>query len=111
MTPRDPAPLFVDAFRLCEWIVGRLGEDPNPVSEAVCRRALELLETVTLALKRRRTPDQLERADEALIVLRTHLRLAVAVGRLEDRHLEHTTRLTDAIGRQLGGWLRALDAA
>lgn len=105
---RPPAPLYVDAFALCEWLLGRFGDDPRALSAALCRSALTVLEAVTLALKGRRRDEHLELADESLVALRTQLRLAAAAGYLTDDQAMHGLDRADAVGRQLGGWLRAL---
>jgi hypothetical protein len=105
---RPPAPLYVDTFALCEWLIGRFGEDPRTLAKTICRCGLTLLEAVTLALKGRRRDEHLEIADEQLLALRTQLRLAAAAGYLTDSQVLHALDRADVIGRQLGGWLRAL---
>lgn len=107
---KPPAPLYVDAFALCEWLLGRFGDDPRVLPQALCRSALALLDAVTLALKGRRRDEHVEAADEHLIILRTQLRLAEAAGYLDERQLTHALDRADGIGRQLGGWLRSLGA-
>jgi hypothetical protein len=69
---------------------------------------LALLEAVTLALQGRRRDEQVERADEELLTLRTQLRLAAAVGCLTDSQMIQALERADSIGRQLGGWQKAL---
>jgi hypothetical protein len=98
----------VDTFALCEWLLGHFGDDPRVLASKLCRSALTLLEAVTLALKGRRRDEQLELADERLIALRTLLRLAAAAGYLTDAQVIYGLDRADAVGRQLGGWLRAL---
>lgn len=105
---RPPAPLYVDTFALCEWLLGRFGDDSRTLPESLCRLGLTLLEAVTLALKGRRRDEHLEIADERLLALRVQLRLAAATGYLTDSQLMHALDRADVIGRQLGGWLRAL---
>lgn len=46
----------------------------------------------------------LEDADERLLVLRVHLRLAAAAGYLREEQILHSLTLADRVGRQLGGW-------
>ncbi len=105
---RGPAPLYVDTFALCEWLLGRFGEDSRVLPAAICDEALKLLEAVTLALKGRRRDEQVEIADERLIGLRTRLRLAAAAGYLSESQMIHALDRADSIGRQLGGWMRSL---
>ena len=104
----SPAPLYTDAFSLCEWLLGRFGEDPRLLPQSLCSNGLALLEAVTLALKGRRREDQIDVADERLISLRTQIRLAAAVGCLTEAQALHALERADVIGRQLGGWMRSL---
>jgi hypothetical protein len=103
---KDP-PLFNDAFQLCQWLLGRLGEDPRVLPRSLCETALSLLRAVTLALKGRRRPERIEAAEDLLIVLRTQLRLAGATLCLNEEQMLHALERADQIGRQLGGWRRA----
>jgi len=79
------APLYVDSFALCEWLLGHFGDDPRCLPTALCQSALALFSSVTLALKGRRRDEHLEEADEHLIRLRAQLRLAHAVNVLVER--------------------------
>ena len=108
MSKAERAPLFTDAFALCEWLLGRFGEDTRELPRALCRRGFVLLQVISLALRQRDRDDCIDRADEELIGLRNELRLAAAVGYLSDAQTIHALERADAIGRQLGGWLRAL---
>lgn len=104
----SPAPLFRDAFRLAEWLLARLADDPRPLAGALARSALLLLEEITLAL---RGSDRVERvfaADDRLAILRVELRLAGATGLLREGQAQHALTIADTIGRQLGGWQRRL---
>ncbi len=105
------APLFTDTFSLCEWLLQHFDRDPGVRSRTLCDNSLKLLEAVTLALKNRLREERLEEADERLITLRTQLRLAGSVGLLDERQMLFALESTDRIGRQLGGWQRALDDA
>ncbi len=105
---RGPAPLYVDAFALGEWLLGHFGDDPRVLPRALCEDSLALLEAVTLALKGRRRDELVEVADERLITLRTRLRLAGSAGYIEESQLIHALERADSIGRQLGGWMRKL---
>jgi hypothetical protein len=80
--PSSRAPLFVDAFDLCEWLLGRFGDDNRILPRRLCGHALQLLEVLTLALKGRRREEHLQIADERLILVRIHLRLAAAAAYL-----------------------------
>jgi hypothetical protein len=101
-------PLFTDAFALCEWLLGLLGADDKVLSRALCKGALSLLQSVTLALKGRSREAQLAAADEQLIALRVQLRMACATGVLTKSQLLHGMEAMDNLGCQLGGWRRHL---
>ncbi len=106
---RQPAPLYTDTFDLSQWCLGLFGSSGEVLPTALCRTTLELLESITLALKHRRMELHLDQADEALIRLRLQLRLANAAGLLEERQLLFALEQIDSIGRQLGGWIRSLE--
>lgn len=107
----DPAPLFVDTFSLCEWLLQHLDQKTGALPQALCCNALQLLTAVTLALKNRQRQERLDEADECLVVLRVQLRLAAAVGWLSDSQMLFALEGADRIGRQVGGWQRALNSA
>ena len=65
---------------------------------------------LSLALRDRRRDAQLAAADECLLTLRVLLQLAHKRGLLTEEQLVHALDLADRVGRQLGGWRRALDA-
>lgn len=102
------APLFGDAFALCEWLLGRLGDNDKVLARTICRIALGLLADLTLALKGRGREARVEDADEQLITLRVQLRMARATGLLDEQQMLYALETVDNIGRQLGGWRRRL---
>jgi len=104
------APLFGDAFALCEWLLGRLGDHDKVLARTICRIALGLLADLTLALKGRGREARVEDADEQLITLRVQLRMARATGLLDEQQMLYALEAVDNIGRQLGGWRRRLGA-
>lgn len=102
------ATLHTDALDLAGWLLGRFSQ-PDPLSDRVCRRALDLTESVALALQGLDRRGSLELADQALASLRVLLRLAYGLGRLDERQVLHAHERLDGIGRQIGGWTRRLD--
>ncbi len=104
------APLFGDAFALCQWLLGRLGDHDKVLAQTICRVALGLLADVTLALKGRGRDARVEDADEQLIILRVQLRMAGATDLLDEQQMLYALEAVDSIGRQLGGWRRRLGA-
>lgn len=105
------APVFVDTFRLCNWLLGRLEKHPAPLPRALCSNALRLLEYVALAIKHRDLDTRLEQADERLIVLRLQIRLAEERSYLSQDQTLFALDCADQIGRQIGGWMRKLETA
>ncbi len=93
------APLYVDSFALCEWLLGHFGEDSRCLPQALCQSALALFAAITLALKGRRREEQIENADEQLIRLRAQLRLARALDLLSEGQMLHALERADVIGR------------
>lgn len=104
------APLFVDAKRLCAWLLQNFDQCDSVLGRRIAATSLDLLRAVTLALKKRDREEQIERADEELIALRVELRLAEQVGLLDEDQLLYALEEADKIGRQLGGWRRSLGA-
>jgi hypothetical protein len=105
--PRRPAPVFVEAFGLAQWLYEHFQAEAHPLGGQLCRCAQGLLEALALALKQRRREWHMDHADELLIRLRVQLRMAEALGLLDQQQLYHALDRADAIGRQLGGWLRS----
>ena len=105
------APIFADMFSLCEWLLHHLNREQDVLARTICDTALQLLEAITFALKDRRRDERLDEADERLIALRLHLRLAGAIGLFDEQQVLFALECADRIGRQLGGWQRARDTA
>lgn len=108
---KAPAPLFVHAFDLATWVLGRFGEGSDALSRELCAKTLALLDLITLALQDRERDMRLTDADELLVGVRLRLRLAGQLGSLDERQLVHALGLADGLGRQIGGWQRKLARA
>lgn len=105
------APLYTAAYDLADWILGHLKDRSDHLSADTCRLVLRLLDSVVLALKDRDRLEALDDADRTLLQLRQRLRLAATQALLDERQALHGLARCDDIGRQLGGWLRRLEAA
>jgi hypothetical protein len=105
------APLFSAAWDLSTWVLKQLGADPSVLAAALCTESLHLIDTVVLSLKDIDRVGNLAAADLCLVRLRLRVRLAAETGLLTERQGLFLLRQTDDIGRQLGGWLKSLDAA
>lgn len=106
---RQAAPVYRDAFRLAEWILAAFGGREEELPRSICRLSLGLCDHLALALGGRDTEGRVADADDDLVRLRSRLRLAASVGAIDEERLVHALGLCDAIGRQLGGWLRRLE--
>ncbi len=104
------APIFVRAYDLHSWLVGRLAEvEAHPILQrTVLRHSEDLLDAVTLAVSRFDTDERLITADEHVALLRVHLRLACDKELLSDRQLLFANEALRDIGRQIGGWRKSL---
>jgi hypothetical protein len=105
------APIFTAAWDLNVWVQRHLGGGAELVARAAAQVSLDLLDALVLALKDIDRDEQLALADRELIRLRMRLRLAHETALLDERQLEFLLRLTDDIGRQLGGWQKSLARA
>lgn len=110
MSGRDtgPAPLYTRSHDLARWLLAHL-PGTAPLTERIQRGALDLLDALVLALEGRRRPERLDAADEALLLLRAHLRLGHDAGLLDAERLMFLAAQLDDIGRQLGGWRKHLE--
>ncbi len=109
MTESRHAPLFTAAWDLSAWILKRWGSEPAVLPESLCREGLVLLDAVVYALKGIDRRDNLDAADLCLIRLRMRIRMAEETGLADGRQARFLLEQTDAIGRQLGGWMKTLD--
>jgi hypothetical protein len=110
-TSFNRAPIFADTFSLCQWLLQHFDREPSMLARRLCDNVIVLLEVITLALRDHLRDERLDEADERLIALRLHLRLASETGLLNEQQLLFALDGADRIGRQLGGWQRSLDRA
>ncbi|MBK8265074.1 MAG: hypothetical protein IPK80_27555 [Nannocystis sp.] len=105
------APLYEQTLALAAAIEGALaGEDEHPgLAAGVLQGALALVDRVALAVAGIERARSLAAADAALCTLRARLDLALRCGLWEDAVHLAAAEQTEAIGRQIGGWLRSLD--
>ncbi len=104
------SPLYRDTFALCGVLFEEL--DPETPFESLNWHlqggALRLLDHVTLALGGFELGEHLHGADAELATLRAHLHLAHELHVLPEESFLALAEQADAIGRQIGGWLRKL---
>lgn len=104
------SPLYRDTFAFCGVLLEELEQEPGhqPLCRHLGEGALRLLDDVTLAFDDFDRRSRLEDADAELSALRTHLRLAYELEVLEEEIFLALAEQADAVGRQLGGWLKKL---
>ncbi len=105
-------PLFRDTFALCGVLFEVLEAhgDHAPLRRRLYDGALRLLDLVTLAAGDFDRFDRLADADEESHALRPHLALAFELGLIDEACFLGFAEQMDSIGRQIGGWLKRLDA-
>ncbi|QTD50913.1 four helix bundle protein [Sulfidibacter corallicola] len=80
------------------------------VAQKLGQSSAALLEAITLALKGFDRQENVVEADRALALVRLYLRLALEKQMIDDRQYAYGCRQCDSLGRQLGGWLKSLQA-
>jgi len=104
------SPLYRDVFALCGVLLEEMEREAphEPLRRRLGDGALRLLDDVTLAFADFGRRDRLEDADAELATLRSHLRLAYELEVLEEEMFLALADQADAVGRQIGGWLKKL---
>ncbi len=78
------APIFRDAYMLCQWLLERLDGNAGILPRQLCENALALLDAVVLALKGHDRAHRLEHADRRLVAVRMRLQLAAELNLLSE---------------------------
>lgn len=107
----DRTPQAVQAcHELIAWLIPQLDRFPRlrrfTLGERLERALLEVLELLLEAASTRAKQPALQRANLRLEVARHLWRLAHELQALSTRRYAHGAGLMDALGRQIGGWLR-----
>lgn len=105
------APLYGDTFAFCAVLLEELeaGGTHRALRRHLATAGLQLLSHVTLALGGFDRLASLTAADAELCALRTELRLAAELGAVTEESFLALAEKADAIGRQIGGWLKKLE--
>lgn len=104
----DPAPMLGAATLLHTWVLSTFEAQRHPTANHLCRLSARVVDGVLLALHDRDRDLRLADADDALLCLRLHLRLAGERQQCSTDGMWHALRLCDDVGRQIGGWQRRL---
>lgn len=98
-------------YQLVLWLIPVLDGLPRKqkfqLGDRMQTNALDVLGTLVEAAYTRDRSGLLQRANLGLEKLRFWVRLAKDLQLLDFKRYEHAARLIDALGRQVGGWLRA----
>jgi hypothetical protein len=113
MSWRD-APLYVEAHDLARWVIERTNAWPmdrdrhlgTPLVSAACDLVIEVSLSLTFPASRRL---HLEAADEAIVRVRSLLRLARSQNLISAGGLRHAAGRLQVIGRMVGGWRKRVE--
>ena len=102
------SPVFAKAYDLLRWLLSATAKFPKQQRFVLARQIEDAAFAFQRALLRAaREPDRgLIEADQQLAALRIYLRLACELRFLSLNQYEHAARLTDELGRLIGGWQR-----
>lgn len=102
------SPIFARCDELVLWVLRVTVRYPRhyraALGKATQEAALLLQRHLVAAARRKDKRQALQAADEALHELRLLLRQGQALTLLTLGQYEHATRLTDEVGRLIGGW-------
>jgi len=103
-------PIFTRTFDFLTWLLPATNNFPRAQRSSATKRLLdaafdlrERLEEANIRKDAARL-ERLERADEALSLVRLYLRLVVKWKWLSDGQYQHVSAMVAEIGRLLGGW-------
>jgi hypothetical protein len=108
----DRTPQAVQAcHELIRWMIPQLDKFPRlrrfTLGERLESALLQVLELLVEAAYTRNKQPALQRANLRLEVVRHLWRLAHELEAVSTRRYGHGAELMDALGRQIGGWLRS----
>jgi len=97
--------------QLLLWLIPALDGMPRRqkflLGDRIQHQAQDVMDTLIEAAYVKPRTEALQRANLGLQQLRFGLRLAKDLELMPFKQYEHAARLIDALGRQVGGWLRA----
>jgi hypothetical protein len=112
---RRTGPALEAHYQFLLWLVPAVDRFPKAhkfvLGDRILNIALDILESLVEATFTRDRRGHLARANLGIDKLRFLLRMAADFKFLDRRRYEHAARSLDEIGRLIGGWSRAHDAA
>jgi hypothetical protein len=108
---RPQSPLFVKTYDFLLWLIPLTLKFPKSqrflLAERLSKMALDLYDLILEAVMQPERQDEcLDAADKLLTKIRLYVRLSHDLKCISPGQLEHAARLTDEIGRLIGGWQR-----
>jgi 23S rRNA-intervening sequence protein len=102
-------------YQFLAWLLQVIEKFPKnhkfTVGDRIALVALDILEALIEATYTRERMQHLRRANLGIEKLRFLLRLAADLRLLDRRRYEHAARSLDEVGRLIGGWIKAYNAA
>ena len=113
--PRRTGPALEAMYRFLLWLVPAVEKFPRSqkflLGDRVQATALEVLERLVEATYTRERMALLAQANLGIEKLRFLFCLAMDLRHLDLARYEHAARVLDEVGRMVGGWKKAHDAA
>ena len=102
-------------YQFLAWLLQVIEKFPKnhkfTLGDRIVVVALDILEALIEATYTRERMQHLRRANLGIEKLRFLLRLAADLKLLDRRRYEHAARSLDEVGRLIGGWIKAYNAA
>jgi hypothetical protein len=112
---RQTGPALEAMYRFMLWLVPTVEKFPRSqkflLGDRIQSTALDVLERLIEATYTRARSPMLAAANLGIEKLRLLFRLSLDLKFLDMRRYEHAARSLDEIGRMIGGWRKASDAA
>ncbi len=108
---KKAAPLFTRSYSFYSWLLDHFEkiEHYPQLKTTVLDNANKLMEAITLALQGYASQERVLAADEALALLRLHLRMAEDKKMLTEKQYRFVVETMDDIGKQIGGWQKSMN--
>ncbi len=109
--PRPQSPIFVKTYDFLLWLIPLTLKFPKSqrflLAERLSKMALDFYDLILDAvLEPERQAERLNETDKLLTKIRLYVRLSHDLACISPGQLEHAARLTDELGRLIGGWKR-----
>lgn len=109
------SPIFTRSYDFLQWLIPATVKFPRQhrfvLAQQLQQQAFALESALVQAGQGNDVNAALQKADHALSLLRTYLRLAQDLNLLQRSRYEHGARMLDEIGRLLGGWKKKHNVA